>query len=83
LRWNKAGRDNTNGENGASKQTGDMPMPDQATPNLGKTEKPSTLDVHTPETSDDKEIDRIAERAAEKAGRTEKRYDRDHDIFTK
>jgi hypothetical protein len=58
-------------------------MPDQAAPNLGKTEKPTTLDVHTPETGEDKEIDRIAERAAEKAGKTEKNYDRNNDIFTK
>ncbi len=58
-------------------------MPNQATPNLGNTEKPSTLDVHTTETPEDKAIDRVAERAAEKAGKTEKRYDRDHDIFTK
>jgi hypothetical protein len=58
-------------------------MPNQAAPNLGKTEKPSTLDVHTPETGEDKEIDRIADRAAEKAGRTEKNYDRNNDIFTK
>jgi hypothetical protein len=58
-------------------------MPNQAAPNLGKTEKPTTLDVHTPETGEDKEIDRIAERAAEKAGKTEKNYDRNNDIFTK
>jgi hypothetical protein len=58
-------------------------MPNQAAPNLGKTEKPSTLDVHTQTTDEDKEIDRIADRAAEKAGKTEKKYDRDNDIFTK
>jgi hypothetical protein len=58
-------------------------MPNPAAPNLGKTEKPSTLDVHTPTTDEDKAIDRIADRAAEKAGRTEKNYDRDNDIFTK
>ena len=29
-------------------------MPNQATPNLGKTEKPSTLDVHDPKTGEDK-----------------------------
>jgi hypothetical protein len=58
-------------------------MPNQAAPNLGKTEKPATLDVHTTETAENKEIDRIAERAAEKAGRTEKNYDRNNDIFTK
>jgi hypothetical protein len=58
-------------------------MPNQATPNLGKTEKPSTLDVHDAKTGEDKELDRVAERAAEKAGKTEKRYDSDHGIFTK
>jgi hypothetical protein len=59
-------------------------MPNQAAPNLGKTEKPTTLDeTDTATTGEDKELDRIAERAAEKAGRTEKNYDRDNDIFTK
>jgi hypothetical protein len=61
-------------------------MPNQATPNLGKTEKQSTLDVHDPKTGEDKEdkeLDRVADRAAEKAGNTEKRYDSDHGIFTK
>lgn len=61
-------------------------MPNQASPNLGKTEKPSTLDVHTPEAGEDKEdkaVDRVAEHAAEKAGKTEKKYDSDHGIFTK
>jgi hypothetical protein len=58
-------------------------MPNQAAPNLGKTEKPATLDVHTPETDEDKAIDRVADRAAEKAGKAEKSYDSDHGIFTK
>jgi hypothetical protein len=58
-------------------------MPNQATPNLGKTEKPSTLDVHTPESDEDKKIDRVADQAAEKAGKKEKSYDSDHGIFTK
>jgi hypothetical protein len=62
---------------------GDTTMPDQATPNLGKTEKPSTLDVDTPNTDEEKRIDRIADRAAAKAGKTEKSYDSEHDIFTK
>jgi hypothetical protein len=63
---------------------GDTTMPNQATPNLGKTEKPSPLDeIHTANTGEDKAIDRLAEQAAEKAGKTEKNYDRDHDIFTK
>jgi hypothetical protein len=58
-------------------------MPNQATPNLGKTEKPSTLDVHDPKANDDEKLDRVAERAAEKAGKAEKSYDSDHGIFTK
>jgi hypothetical protein len=58
-------------------------MPNQATPNLGKTEKPSTLDVHTPTSDEEKKIDRVADRAAEKAGKTEKNYDSEHEIFTK
>ena len=58
-------------------------MPNQATPNLGKTEKPSTLDVHDPKTATDKELDRVADWAAEKAGKTEKSYDSEHDIFIK
>jgi hypothetical protein len=58
-------------------------MPNQAAPNLGNTEKPSTLDVNDAKTGEDKELDRVAERAAEKAGKTEKRYDSDHGIFTK
>jgi hypothetical protein len=62
---------------------GDTTMPNQATPNLGKNEKPSTLDVHTPKTDDEKAIDRVADRAAEKAGKAEKSYDSEHDIFTK
>ncbi len=57
-------------------------MPNQATPNLGKTEKPSTLDVHTP-TDEEKEIDRVADTAAQKAGKSEKSYDSEHGIFTK
>jgi hypothetical protein len=58
-------------------------MPNQATPNLGKTEKPSDLDANTRETSEDTKIDRVAGKAAEKAGKTEKSYDSDHGIFTK
>jgi hypothetical protein len=57
-------------------------MPNQATPNLGKTEKPSDLDANTT-SSEDTKVDRVAERAAEKAGRTQKSYDSDHGIFTK
>ena len=58
-------------------------MPNQATPNLGKTEKPSTLDFHDPKAATDEELDRVANRAAEKAGKVEKSYDSEHDIFTK
>jgi hypothetical protein len=53
-------------------------------PNQTRTEKPpSTEEFHTAKTGQDKKIDRTAEQAAEKAGKTEKHYDRDHDIFTK
>jgi hypothetical protein len=50
-----------------------------------KIERPSGLDeeLHTSETGEDKKIDRAAEKAAERAGNTEKRYDQGHDIFTK
>jgi hypothetical protein len=58
-------------------------MPNQATPNLGKTEKPSDLDANTTSKTEDAEIDRVAGKAAEKAGKTEKSYDSDHGIFTK
>jgi hypothetical protein len=58
-------------------------MPNQATPNAGKTEKSPTVDeIHTPK-SEDEAIDRIADRAAERAGNRERGFDRDHDIFTK
>jgi hypothetical protein len=47
-------------------------------------EKPSSTDeFNTSKTGQDNRIDRTAEEAAEKAGKTEKRYDQDHDIFTK
>jgi hypothetical protein len=59
-------------------------MPDQASPNEAKIEKPSSLDeFHTSKTGEDKKLDRLAEQAAEKAGKSEKRYDQNHDIFTK
>lgn len=57
-------------------------MPNQATPNAGKTDK-QPEEFHTSKTGENEEIDRVAERAAEKAGNREKSYDRDHDIFTK
>lgn len=47
-------------------------------------ENPSdTKDFRTSKTGEDNKLDRGAEEAAGKAGKTEKRYDRDHDIFTK
>jgi hypothetical protein len=52
--------------------------------NQSRTEKaPSQEEFHTAKTGQDKKIDRTAEQAAEKAGKTEKQYDQDHDIFTK
>jgi hypothetical protein len=50
--------------------------------NESKIETPEQ-EVHTSETAEDKRIDRIAERAAEKAGKTENRYDQQNDIVTK
>ena len=59
-------------------------MPNQASPNLSNVEKPSSLEeFSTSKTGEDKKIDRAADQAAEKAGKTEKRYDQNHDIFTK
>jgi len=53
-------------------------------PNQPETKKPlSTDEFHTSKTGQDKKIDRTAEQAAEKAGKTEKQYDQEHDIFTK
>ena len=53
-------------------------------PNQSNTEKqPSAEEFHTSKTGEDKKLDRTAEQAAEKAGKTEKRYDQEHDIFTK
>jgi hypothetical protein len=55
-------------------------MPDK----LGNASTPTRKDPSkTSETSDDKKLDRIADDAAERAGKTEQRYDEDHDIFTK
>jgi hypothetical protein len=51
---------------------------------LSKTEKPSTMDdFRTSKTGEDNKLDRAAEEAAEKSSKTEKRYDKDHGIFTK
>jgi hypothetical protein len=53
-------------------------------PSLDNTERSSTTkEFHPSETGEDTKMDRAAEEAAEKAGKTEKRYDKDHDIFTK
>lgn len=51
---------------------------------LGNTEKSSTMEeFHTSKTGDDNKLDRAAQEAAEKPGKTQERYDKDHDIFTK
>jgi len=42
--------------------------------------KENASDSRTPE---DKKLDRLADKAAERAERTEQRYDSEHDIFTK
>jgi hypothetical protein len=55
-------------------------MPDTA--ENPKTPQP-TRPVEDSETPADKELDRVADAAAKRAGETEKRYDRSHDIFTK
>ncbi len=52
--------------------------------NLSKNEKPPTQEeFHTSKTGEDKKLDRVAEEAAERAAKTVKRYDQDHNIFTK
>jgi hypothetical protein len=49
-----------------------------------KTETPITQEeFHTSKTGENNRLDRAAEQSAEKAGKTEKRYDKRHDIFTK
>jgi hypothetical protein len=84
LHGDSAGSDNSKGTRCIHLSRRYKTMPNQAMPNLSKNEKPSTLDeVHTAETGEDERLDRLAEGAAEKAGKTEKQYDRDHDIFTK
>jgi hypothetical protein len=44
---------------------------------------PSREEFHTSKSGEDNKLDRAAQEAAVKAGKTEKRYERDHDIFTK
>ena len=49
-----------------------------------KTETPITdQEFHTSRTGEDNRIDKAAEEAAVKASKTEKRYDKNQDIFTK
>jgi hypothetical protein len=40
-------------------------------------------DLSTSETTNEKQLDRIADELAERAERTEQRYDQDNGIFTK
>ena len=40
-------------------------------------------DFNASETTNEKELDRIADEVAQRGERTEQRYDQDHDIFTK
>jgi hypothetical protein len=40
-------------------------------------------DLSASETTNEKQLDRIADEVAKRAERTEQRYDQDHDIFTK
>lgn len=52
--------------------------------NTSKTETPiSDEEFHTSKSGENNRIDRAAQEAAEKASRTEKRYDQDKEIFTK
>jgi hypothetical protein len=49
-----------------------------------KTETPITNEeFHTSKSADKNRIDRAAQEAAERASKTEKRYDKDQEIFTK
>jgi hypothetical protein len=51
---------------------------------VGNPKTPSRKDpAKGSEVTEDKKLDRIADDAAERAGKTEQRYDEDHDIFTK
>jgi hypothetical protein len=40
-------------------------------------------DLSASETTNEKQLDRIADEVAKRAERAEQRYDQDHDIFTK
>ena len=59
-------------------------MPNEAAPDAGKTDATSsTEEFHTAVTGEDNKLDHSAGKAAEKAAKTEQKYDRDHNIFTK
>ncbi len=55
-------------------------MPDRAGNPKTTTQNDPSKDS---ETTEDKKLDRIADDAAKRAGKTERRFDEDHDIFTK
>ena len=44
---------------------------------------PTMQEFHTSKTGEDNQLDRAAEEAAEKSSKTQKRFEQDHDIFTK
>jgi hypothetical protein len=47
------------------------------------TDEPTVIDNSTnPEAVEEKKVDRIADRAAHKANKTEQKYDEDHTIFS-
>ena len=51
---------------------------------ISKTETPITdEEFHTSKSGENNRLDKAAEEAAERASRTEKRYDKDQGIFTK
>lgn len=51
---------------------------------ISKTETPITdQEFHTSKSGENNKLDREAEEAATKASKTEKRYDKSQDIFTK
>ncbi len=49
---------------------------------LPETETPTVVDSENPEHAADKKLDRVADRAAHKAAKTEQRYDEDHNVFS-
>jgi hypothetical protein len=59
-------------------------MPNETNANLGNPDRASSNDeFRTSVTGKDSKPDRTAERAAQKASKTEKDYDRENGIFTK